>query len=166
MLRSAARLRGGGGFVASCCSGSNRPFAATRRLQPLAQRRSLCALANRSDCSRGSDRDRKGGTINAIPRYNRRLSNMALLHSANSSRGGVGGGGGGGGVILGGFGRVEAENQLASAAASRRQLSTRRGLPPRRTLPEKIFAGAVVVVLAAWGLLFGGGWLFDGWMSM
>lgn len=42
---------------------------------------------------------------------------------------------------------------------ARRQLSTRRGgggLPPGRSVPEKIFAGMVVLVLAAWGLFFGG----------
>lgn len=37
-----------------------------------------------------------------------------------------------------------------------RHLSTGRGLPPGRSLPEKIFAGVVVAVLAAWGLVFGG----------
>lgn len=37
-----------------------------------------------------------------------------------------------------------------------RQFSTRRGLPPRRSVPEKVFAGMVVLVLAAWGLFFGG----------
>lgn len=39
-----------------------------------------------------------------------------------------------------------------------RQLSTRRGGPPRggRSLSEKVFAGVVVLVLAAWGLVFGG----------
>lgn len=39
-----------------------------------------------------------------------------------------------------------------------RHLSTRRrnGLPQPRSLPEKIFAGVVMAVLAAWGLVFGG----------
>eukprot|EP00752_Nemacystus_decipiens_P006258 g5643.t1 len=36
-----------------------------------------------------------------------------------------------------------------------RHLSTRRGPPQARSLPEKIFAGVVVAVLAAWGLVFG-----------
>lgn len=46
---------------------------------------------------------------------------------------------------------------MASNGGARRQLSTPpRGFPPGRSLPEKLFAGAVFVVLAAWGLVFGG----------
>ncbi|CAM9635682.1 unnamed protein product [Ectocarpus fasciculatus] len=40
----------------------------------------------------------------------------------------------------------------ATTADARRQLSTGRG---GRPLPERVFAGLVVVVLAAWGLVFG-----------
>ncbi|CAN0442984.1 unnamed protein product, partial [Laminaria digitata] len=121
MLRSAARLRGGGGPVARCCSGSTRPAAACR-LQPLTQRRSLCAFANHSDSNRESNtRHCKGGAILDHPnafrrRYHRHLSNRVYLPPTNSSRGG-----GGGGAIVGGFGRVNAENQVASAAGRRRQ---------------------------------------------
>lgn len=39
----------------------------------------------------------------------------------------------------------------------RRHLNTRQGgFPPRPSVPERIFAGAVFLFLAAWGLLFGG----------
>lgn len=39
----------------------------------------------------------------------------------------------------------------------RRHLNTRQsGFPPRPSVPQRIFAGAVFLFLAAWGLLFGG----------
>ncbi|CAN0041688.1 unnamed protein product [Ascophyllum nodosum] len=37
----------------------------------------------------------------------------------------------------------------------RRQFNTQRGFPPRRGFPQRVFAGAVFLFLAAWGLLFG-----------
>lgn len=54
--------------------------------------------------------------------------------------------------------RFGGQGAMAGDGVSRRDLSTRRGGHPvtGRTLPEKIFAGTVVVVLAAWGLVFGG----------
>lgn len=73
--------------------------------------------------------------------------------------------GGTGGPIK--FGTPQPQ-QPPSLVSTRRHLSTsRRGRPPRRSLPEKVFAGMVMAVLAAWGLMFGGkGRPMDPWMHL
>lgn len=169
MLRSAAgsaRVRGPAiGRITRCRVFNNN--AGTRRAQgrldptqqqPWRRRYAVTAVA----ASRPSTAKRPPAAVAAA------WSLRPLSYSASSAtiprRGGGGcsmqqqqspAGGTGGPIVK--FWAPQQQQPPCLLVSARRHFSTsRRGLPPRRSLRERVFAGVVMVVLAAWGLVFGG----------